>query len=154
MKANKYLNLIFLFILSITILNCYSYQPRLENLTPDEVIFEFNRILNRIEEPEYFKGILHVTTGKAYEEANTLLEYVLLKDTERITPIADELEQLIDYYKELKIIIVDMQVSEATSDVKVDYYIDSTKSSNLKSIKLLKKENIWKISEILNIESI
>ncbi|MFW5891108.1 MAG: hypothetical protein ACOCUI_02715 [bacterium] len=145
-------------VICILIFGCYAYRPNLKGLTPEEVIFEFNRILNRINEPEFFKGILSITTGEAYKEAERLLHYVLLKDSQSLNQIKEEINAYINYFKRIKIIILDFksgsntEKGEETIIYKVAYYDDLTKISDLKFITLVKKGDVWKISSIKDIQ--
>jgi len=146
--SSKIIKSIILIILLSLMVSCYAYRPNLKGLSPEEVIFEFNRILNRIDEPEYFKGILQVTTDEAYKEANTLLEYVLLKDTERMKSLKEEIETLMEYFLRLKIIIINIEKNNDNILANVDYYDDVNKISDLKIMKLVYKKDVWKISAI------
>lgn len=151
MMRKKRIILIFIcLLLSVSLLSgCYVYRPKLTNLKPEEVIFEFNRILNRIDEPEFFKGIVFVTTGEAYTEADKLVEFVLLKDTERMEGIREEIDLLMEYFRNLQIIIVKhIEEDEQKAVFKVSYYDNSTKISELKVITLKKTKRVWKISSI------
>ncbi len=146
----KTISIIFICIaLLIALTSCYVYRPKLTNLKPEEVIFEFNRILNRIDEPEFFKGIVFVTTDEAYSEADKLVKLVILKDTERMQAVRKEIRLLMEYFKNLQIIIVKhLEEDERKAVFKVSYYDNSTKISELKIITLKRTKKVWKISSI------
>lgn len=142
--------ILIVFLCLLMFSSCYSYIPDLTNLSPEEVIFEFNRILNRIDEPEYFKGILHITSDDAQKEADYLLKLVLLKETSRIQPVLEDLESLITYFKRLRIIVIDFELKDNLCIADVSYYDDKNKLSDLKTMELKLINQIWKISKITN----
>jgi hypothetical protein len=148
---------IVIFLSLIIFTSCYSYVPNLKNLSPEEVVFEFNRILNRIDEIEYLKGILTITTGYAYEDAKKLINLITLykSGSKNINVVKEEIELLIEYYSRIKIVVIErsnIQNSDNEYILKVSYYDNKTQISDIKNIYLIKKADIWKISEIIDVK--
>ncbi len=147
-----------LIIIVLLFSSCYSYVPNLKNLSPEEVIFEFNRILNRIEEIEYLKGILSITTGNAHKDAEKLISIITLYNSgsKNVNIVKEEIELLIEYYSRIKIVIIERlntDLSDYKITLKTSYYDNKTQISDIKNIILVKDADVWKISEIIDIKN-